>query len=90
MEIGKEIQSRLKERRLTGGFLLLISINQLSIRNYKYHIKIYIQTIFSKIGPLKRCGIHWDLMGNSKGAADVEYENAKDAAKAIEEFDSNT
>jgi RNA recognition motif-containing protein len=44
--------------------------------------------MFSNFGELKRCGIHWDAMGNSKGTADVEYLNADDARKAIEELDS--
>jgi RNA recognition motif-containing protein len=40
------------------------------------------------VGPLRRCGIHWDNLGNSKGTADVEYERSDDARKAIDEFDS--
>jgi len=35
---------------------------------------------------LKRCGIKWDKMGKSTGHADVEYENPKDARKAISDF----
>ncbi len=41
------------------------------------------------MGVLKRCGIHWDNLGNSKGTADVEYERSENALKAIEEYDSN-
>ena len=53
----------------------------------KYEIQIYLlQTIFSKIGTLKRCGIHWDELGNSKGTADLEYERAEDAKAALKEF----
>jgi RNA recognition motif-containing protein len=37
---------------------------------------------------LKRCGIHWDILGNSLGTADVEYHNSEDAAKAIDEYNS--
>jgi RNA recognition motif-containing protein len=36
------------------------------------------------MGKLKRCGIHWDRAGISKGTADVEYEYCKDAERAIE------
>jgi RNA recognition motif-containing protein len=37
---------------------------------------------------LKRCGIHWDNLGNSKGTADVEFEKPEDAKKAIDEYNS--
>jgi len=37
---------------------------------------------------LKRCGIHWDSLGNSKGTADLEFFKAEDAIKAIEEYHS--
>jgi RNA recognition motif-containing protein len=36
---------------------------------------------------LKRCGVHWDNLGNSKGTADIEYFNTVDAQRAIKEFD---
>jgi hypothetical protein len=36
---------------------------------------------------LKRCGIHWDELGNSKGSADIEFYDAADARKAIKEYD---
>ena len=38
---------------------------------------------------MKRCGIHWDSLGNSKGTADLEFYKAEDASKAIEEYHSN-
>ena len=38
-------------------------------------------------GELKRCGIHWDALGFSKGTANVEYTRAEDAQKAKEKFD---
>jgi hypothetical protein len=37
---------------------------------------------------LKRCGIHWDNLGNSKGSADVEYFRPEDAQKAINDYNS--
>lgn len=45
-----------------------------------------LKGIFEKIGPLKRCGVHWDKIGNSTGVADVEYVNPKDAKEAVEYF----
>ena len=45
-----------------------------------------LKGIFEKIGPLKRCGVHWDKVGNSTGVADVEYVNPKDAKEAVEYF----
>jgi len=38
------------------------------------------------VGTLKRCSIHWDPLGFSKGTADVEFEKPEDAAKAIKDF----
>ena len=40
------------------------------------------------MGPLKRCGVHWDEVGGSLGTADIEYYRAEDAYRAIEEYDS--
>jgi hypothetical protein len=47
-----------------------------------------LKQIFGKIGTLKRCGIHWDSLGNSMGTADLEFLNANDAQRAIDEFNS--
>lgn len=49
---------------------------------------ICIQKIFEQIGTLKRCGIHFDKIGNSKGTADIEYENPEHAELAIQRFNS--
>ena len=57
--------------------------SELKVWNNKFTI---LQTIFSKIGTLKRCGIHWDALGTSKGTADIEYERAEDAKAALKEF----
>jgi RNA recognition motif-containing protein len=35
---------------------------------------------------LKRCLIHWDDLGYSKGTADVEFETADEAKKAIKDY----
>jgi RNA recognition motif-containing protein len=45
--------------------------------------------MFAKFGKLKRCGIHWDKVGISLGSADIEYENFRDAEKAMQELDGN-
>lgn len=57
------------------------------IRNLnKTIVNSELKTIFEKVGRLKRCGIHWDNLGNSKGTADVEYYRAEDAQKAINDY----
>jgi RNA recognition motif-containing protein len=38
------------------------------------------------VGTLKKCVIHWDELGFSKGTAEVEYESPEDAQKAIKDF----
>ena len=46
-----------------------------------------IKSVFEKIGPLKRCGINWNNLGESKGTADVEYYYRRDAFKACRKLD---
>ena len=46
-----------------------------------------IKYLFERIGPLKRCGINWNNLGESKGTAEVEYLYRKDAFKAVKELD---
>ena len=46
-----------------------------------------IKYLFERIGPLKRCGINWNNLGESKGTAEVEYLYRKDAFKACKELD---
>lgn len=46
-----------------------------------------LRTMFEKAGPLKRCGINWNDIGESKGTADVEYLYEKDARAAMKRFD---
>lgn len=43
-----------------------------------------LKELFEQMGKVKRCGIHYDDSGKSKGEADVEYEKSEDAYKAIE------
>lgn len=42
---------------------------------------------FEKIGPLKRCGINYNNLGESKGTAEVEYYYRKDAFTACRKLD---
>ena len=41
-----------------------------------------IKSVFEKIGPLRRCGINWNSLGESKGTAEVEYLYRSDAFRA--------
>ena len=56
--------------------------DELFVNNYNN-----IKAIFSSMGKLKRCGIHWDKAGISKGTADIEYEIPSEAKKAKEFLD---
>jgi len=47
-----------------------------------------LREVFSKVGPLKRCGIYWDNLGRSKGTAEVEFLKQEDAATALETLNS--
>ena len=72
---------------------------QRGIRNRRRGVKILVRNLtrnatnldikylFEKIGPLKRCGINWNNLGESKGTAEVEYYYRKDAFKACKELD---
>ena len=48
---------------------------------------IDIKSVFEKIGPLKRCGINWNNLGESKGTAEVEYLYRSDAFRACRKLD---
>ena len=72
---------------------------QRGIRNRRRGVKILVRNLtrnatnldikylFERIGPLKRCGINWNNLGESKGTAEVEYYYRKDAFKACKELD---
>jgi len=72
---------------------------QRGIRNRRRGVKILVRNLtrnatnldikylFERIGPLKRCGINWNNLGESKGTAEVEYLYRKDAFKAVKELD---
>ena len=44
---------------------------------------IELKNLFQKYGRLRRCGINFTQLGQSKGTADVEFERHRDAVSAI-------
>ena len=46
-----------------------------------------IKSVFEKIGPLRRCGINWNSLGESRGTAEVEYYYRSDAFRACRKLD---
>ena len=46
-----------------------------------------IKSVFEKIGPLRRCGINWNNLGDSKGTAEVEFLYRSDAFRAMRRLD---
>lgn len=46
-----------------------------------------IRSVFEKIGPLRRCGIKWNNLGESRGTAEVEYYYRSDAFRACRKLD---
>ncbi len=62
--------------------------SRIIVRNLAKSITNYdLKKLFEKIGPLKRCGINWNNLGESKGTADVEFVYEKDAIKAKKKYD---
>jgi RNA recognition motif-containing protein len=46
-----------------------------------------IKSVFEKFGRLRRCGINWNSLGESKGTAEVEYFYRDDAFRAFRKLD---
>ena len=44
---------------------------------------IELKNLFQKYGRLRRCGVNFTQLGQSKGTADVEFERHRDAVNAI-------
>lgn len=47
-----------------------------------------IKELFSEVGDLKRCGIHYDRSGRSKGTAEVVYSRRQDAVIALKRYNN--
>lgn len=82
--------SKASNFRPVSNRLFISNLNP-SLSNFD--LKVSIETkdnkkIFSRYGDLTRCGLHWDILGNSRGTADIEYETIEDAQEAIRSLDS--
>lgn len=49
-----------------------------------------LKELFQKAGPLKRCGINYNEVGDTKGTADIEYFSENDAFKAQAKFNNKS
>ncbi|KAI5066201.1 hypothetical protein GOP47_0018825 [Adiantum capillus-veneris] len=47
-----------------------------------------IKELFSEVGDLRRCGIHYDRSGRSKGTAEVVYARRQDAVIALKRYNN--
>ncbi|KAH7405463.1 hypothetical protein KP509_15G071200 [Ceratopteris richardii] len=47
-----------------------------------------IKELFSEVGDLKRCGIHYDRSGRSKGTAEVVYARRQDGVIALKRYNN--
>ena len=77
-----------KMRRRQRGFRLRRRGVKIIIRNLSRNAtNSDIKSVFEKIGPLKRCGINWNNLGESRGTAEVEFLYRADAFRAVRKLD---
>ena len=72
-----------RQNNLRRGNKLRLFVRNIS----KNASNVDLKKIFEKIGPLRRCGINWNELGESKGTADVEYIYNKDTYRAWRRLD---
>ena len=75
-------------RRRQRGFRLRRRGVKIIVRNLtRSATNSDIKSVFEKIGPLRRCGINWNNLGESRGTAQVEYLYRSDAFRAVRKLD---
>lgn len=81
--------SQKRQRPLSGGSNRQTRRARLFVRNLTKSVtNTDLRGLFEKIGPLRRCGINWNDLGESKGTADVQYQYEEDTYKAFQRLDN--
>ncbi|KAI3799808.1 hypothetical protein L1987_35112 [Smallanthus sonchifolius] len=74
---------------LVGGESNSVAGTKLYISNLDYGVTNEdIRVLFSDVGELKRCSIHCDRSGRSKGTAEVVYMHQSDAVAAMKRYNN--
>ena len=73
-----------RERPRRKGIRLLIRNLTKNVTNAE------LKELFQRAGPLKRCGINYNEVGDTKGTADIEYFSENDAFKAHAKFNNKS
>ncbi len=81
--------SQKRQRPLSAGSKRQTRRPRLFVRNLTKSVtNTDLRGLFEKIGPLRRCGINWNDLGESKGTADVQYQYEEDTYKAFQRLDN--